>query len=98
MAAVDRLDLLLIGTNDPCAECGIAGQYDHPLVAEACARTLAACRRHGRHVGIGGWPRSRICSRHGSRRARATVSSDLTFSDGGGRRRRRVRHRPRSER
>jgi len=47
VAAVDQLDLLPIGTNDPCAECGTAGQYGHPLVAEACAHTrrLPAARQ-----------------------------------------------------
>jgi 4-hydroxy-2-oxoheptanedioate aldolase len=54
IAAVDGLDLLLIGTNDLCAELGIAGQFDHPLVGQAYASAIAACRRHGKHVGIGG--------------------------------------------
>jgi 2-keto-3-deoxy-L-rhamnonate aldolase RhmA len=54
IAAVPGVDLLLIGTNDLCGELGIPGQYDHPLVREAYARTIAACRRHGKHVGVGG--------------------------------------------
>jgi 2-keto-3-deoxy-L-rhamnonate aldolase RhmA len=54
IAAVDGVDILFIGTNDLCAELGIGGQFDHPLVREAYARTIAAARRHGKHVGIGG--------------------------------------------
>jgi len=54
IAAVPGIDLLLIGTNDLCGELGIHGQYGHKLVLEAYARTIAACRAHGKHVGVGG--------------------------------------------
>ena len=36
------------------AEMGIPGQYDDPRVRAAYERTIAACRKHGKHVGIGG--------------------------------------------
>ncbi|HYA06718.1 MAG TPA: aldolase/citrate lyase family protein, partial [Xanthobacteraceae bacterium] len=55
IAAVDGVDLVLIGTNDLLADWGLAGQYDHPRVREAYARTIAACRAHGKHVGVGGF-------------------------------------------
>lgn len=54
IAAVPGVDMLLVGTNDLCGELGIHGQYDHKLAREAYARTIAACRKHGKHVGIGG--------------------------------------------
>ncbi len=54
IAAVDGVDLLLVGTNDLCNEFGITGQFDHPQVRDAYARTLAGCRQHGKHVGVGG--------------------------------------------
>jgi 4-hydroxy-2-oxoheptanedioate aldolase len=54
IAAVEGVDMLLVGTNDLCRSLGVAGQYDHPSVKDAYARTLDACRRHGKHVGIGG--------------------------------------------
>ena len=54
IAAVPGVDLLLIGTNDLCGELGIHGQYGHKLVREAYSRTIAACRKHGKHVGVGG--------------------------------------------
>jgi 4-hydroxy-2-oxoheptanedioate aldolase len=54
IAAVPGIDMLLVGTNDLCNEMGITGQFDHPNVRDAFTRTIAACRRHGKHVGIGG--------------------------------------------
>lgn len=54
IAAVEGVDMLLIGTNDLTSEWGIPGQYDDPRVAAAYQRTIAACRKHGKHVGVGG--------------------------------------------
>jgi 2-keto-3-deoxy-L-rhamnonate aldolase RhmA len=54
IAAVEGVDLVLIGTNDLLADMGIPGQYEHQSVRQAYARTLAACRKHGKHVGVGG--------------------------------------------
>jgi 2-keto-3-deoxy-L-rhamnonate aldolase RhmA len=52
--AVEGVDMLLIGSNDLCAEMGINGQYDHPRLRDAFARSIAAAARAGKHVGIGG--------------------------------------------
>ncbi|MSQ20580.1 MAG: aldolase [Betaproteobacteria bacterium] len=52
--AVEGVDMVLIGTNDLTADLGIAGQFDHPLVHDAYVRALAACQRHGKHLGVGG--------------------------------------------
>ena len=54
IVAVDGVDLVLIGTNDLLASMGLAGQYDHEKVRDAFAGTIAACRKHGKHVGVGG--------------------------------------------
>ncbi len=54
IAAVDGVDMMLIGTNDLCNEMGITGQFDHANVRDAYLRTIAACRKHGKHVGVGG--------------------------------------------
>jgi 4-hydroxy-2-oxoheptanedioate aldolase len=54
IAAVEGVDLVLMGTNDLLADMGLAGQYEHPRVREAYEQTIAACRRHGKHVGVGG--------------------------------------------
>jgi 4-hydroxy-2-oxoheptanedioate aldolase len=52
--AVEGVDLALIGLNDLLADCGLPGQYEHPRVREVYERAIAACRRHGKHCGVGG--------------------------------------------
>jgi 2-keto-3-deoxy-L-rhamnonate aldolase RhmA len=54
IAAVDGVDMVMIGSNDLLADWGVAGQYEHPRLREAYAKTIAACRKHGKHVGVGG--------------------------------------------
>lgn len=54
IAAEEGVDMLFIGTNDLCGSLGIPGQLDHPLIDEAYRRTLAACQKYGKHLGIGG--------------------------------------------
>jgi 4-hydroxy-2-oxoheptanedioate aldolase len=54
IVAVDGVDMILIGTNDLLQDWGLAGQYEHERVRDAYARVTAACRRHGKHVGVGG--------------------------------------------
>jgi 2-keto-3-deoxy-L-rhamnonate aldolase RhmA len=54
IAAVPGVDVLLIGTNDLCAELGIPGQFADPRVEEAYRMVIDACRRHGKHPGMGG--------------------------------------------
>lgn len=54
IVAVEGIDMVLVGSNDLTAELGIPGRFDHPLLHEAYERIIAAARRHGRHVGIGG--------------------------------------------
>lgn len=54
IAAVEGVDILLVGANDLSGALGVAGQMDHPLVHEAYLRVIKACRKHGKTVGIGG--------------------------------------------
>jgi 2-keto-3-deoxy-L-rhamnonate aldolase RhmA len=54
IVAVDGVDIVLMGINDLLADLGLPGQYDHPRVHEAYERTIAACRKHGKHCGVGG--------------------------------------------
>ncbi len=54
IAAVDGVDVLLIGTSDLTAELGISGQSGHPKVVDAYARVGAACARAGKVLGMGG--------------------------------------------
>jgi 4-hydroxy-2-oxoheptanedioate aldolase len=55
IVAVGGVDMVLIGTNDLLADWGLPGQYDHPRVREAYAKTIEACRRHGKHAAVGGF-------------------------------------------
>lgn len=54
IAAVEGVDSLLIGTNDLTAEMGIPGDYESPRLTEAYERTIRACAKHGKWVGVGG--------------------------------------------
>jgi 2-keto-3-deoxy-L-rhamnonate aldolase RhmA len=54
MASVPGVDVLLIGTNDLTLEMGIPGKYDDPAVKQAYDTVIAACRKHGKHPGMGG--------------------------------------------
>lgn len=54
IVAIEGIDMVMIGSNDLLADLGLAGQYDHPRLAQAYARVIAACRSRGKHVGVGG--------------------------------------------
>lgn len=54
IAAVKGVDMLFIGTNDLCSSLGIPGKLDHQLVRDAYAKSIEACRKNGKHLGIGG--------------------------------------------
>src|SRR5438093_2290331 len=54
IAAVDGVDMLFIGTNDLCSSLGIPGRLDHDLIRKAYVQCLEACRRRGKHLGVGG--------------------------------------------
>ena len=45
---------MLVGLNDMLADMGLAGQYDHPSVREIYRTVIDACRKHGKHCGVGG--------------------------------------------
>jgi 4-hydroxy-2-oxoheptanedioate aldolase len=54
IASVEGVDLLLIGTNDLCSSLGIPGQLEHDMVCDAYAKAIQACRKHRKHLGVGG--------------------------------------------
>jgi 2-keto-3-deoxy-L-rhamnonate aldolase RhmA len=54
IAEVDGVDVLLIGTSDLSSELGIAGQMGHAKIIEAYETVGAACRKHGKVLGMGG--------------------------------------------
>jgi len=54
IAAVDGIDVLLIGSFDLTADMGISGKMDHPRLVAAFEAVAAACRKHGKVLGMGG--------------------------------------------
>jgi len=54
IAEVAGVDVLLIGTSDLSSELGIAGQMGHAKIIDAYATVAAACRKHGKVLGMGG--------------------------------------------
>ncbi|MEX2643615.1 MAG: aldolase/citrate lyase family protein [Acetobacterales bacterium] len=54
IAAVEGIDVLLIGTNDMCAEMGIPGEFGHDRVVDAYDKVVSACRNNGKFPGMGG--------------------------------------------
>lgn len=54
IAAVPGIDVLLIGTNDLCAEMGIHGDFGNERVGEAYRTMIAAARKHGKFPGMAG--------------------------------------------
>lgn len=54
IAAVDGVDMLFVGTNDLCGALGVPGQLNHASVRDAFRKCFDACRKHGKHLGLGG--------------------------------------------
>lgn len=54
IAAVDGIDVIMIGGNDLCFDMGMPGDVMNPKVVKAFERVAAACKAHGRHAGLGG--------------------------------------------
>jgi 2-keto-3-deoxy-L-rhamnonate aldolase RhmA len=80
IAAVEGIDALLIGTSDLTAELGISGQIAHAKVAEAYEIVGAACKQHGKALGMGGVYDKDTASRYIKGGARLVLSgSDHNF-------------------
>lgn len=56
IAAVEGIDMLVIGTNDLADGLGLRGQLDHPDVSAAFRRIAAAAASHGKSFGVMGLP------------------------------------------
>ncbi len=51
LLAPAAVDGVMVGPYDISGSLGLAGQLEHPRVAEACARVIDAARRHGKACG-----------------------------------------------
>lgn len=88
IAAVDGIDVLLVGTNDLCAELGIHGQFADPRVSEAYRKVVAACLKHGKYPGMGGVYDPKLMAEYIALGMRFILSgSDLAFLMAGARER-----------
>jgi len=54
IAAVDGVDMIILGPSDLTAEMGIHGEYEHDRFLKAVGAVAAACRSHGVAFGIAG--------------------------------------------
>lgn len=54
IAAVDGIDMILLGPSDLTAEMGIHGQYENEHFHRAVESVAAACRKHGVALGVAG--------------------------------------------
>lgn len=54
IAAVEGIDMLLIGSNDLCTELGIPGELRNPKLRSAYDTVAKACKAHGKTLGVGG--------------------------------------------
>jgi 2-keto-3-deoxy-L-rhamnonate aldolase RhmA len=74
IAAVPGVDVLLIGTNDLCAEMGIHGDFGNDRVADAYGKMIAACHKHNKFPGMAGIYNETIMPRYIGMGARFILS------------------------
>ena len=80
IAAVDGIDVILIGTNDLCMEMGIPGDYSNPKVKEAYSKVIGTCKKYGKTPGMGGVYNEELMSEYINMGMKFILSgSDLSF-------------------
>jgi len=86
IAQVEGVDVLLIGTNDLCAEMGAPGHLADPRVESAYKTVIDACRKHGKYPGMGGVYEPKLMEKYIQMGMRMILSgSDLSFMMAGAR-------------
>jgi 4-hydroxy-2-oxoheptanedioate aldolase len=80
IAAVPGVDVLLIGSNDLCAEMGIPGDFGSDRLADAYGKMIAACHKHNKFPGMAGIYNEAIMPRYIEMGARFILSGqDASF-------------------
>ena len=80
IAAVDGIDVILIGTNDLCMEMGIPGDYSNPKVKDAYIKVIEACKKYRKTPGMGGVYNEDLMSEYINMGMKFILSgSDLSF-------------------
>lgn len=81
IAAVEGVDMLLVGGNDLSNALGLNGQLDHPDIRSAFEKVATACIRNGVFFGVGGLGQTPGLAKEmialGARYA--TAGADITF-------------------
>ena len=78
IAALDGIDVLLIGTSDLCIDFGIPGKFADRRVSDAYGSVIDACRKHKKHAGLSGVREMDISQRYIEMGARfVLVTSDV---------------------
>jgi 2-keto-3-deoxy-L-rhamnonate aldolase RhmA len=54
IAAMPGIDALLIGSSDLTTDMGMSDQFGHEKIQAAYETVINACRKHGKHPGMGG--------------------------------------------
>lgn len=80
IAAIEGVDVILIGTNDLCMEMSIPGDYSNPKVKDAYIKVIEACKKYGKTPGMGGVYNEELMSEYIKMGMRFILSgSDLSF-------------------
>lgn len=83
IAAVQGIDMLVIGTNDLADGLGIRGQIDHPMLYEAFQRISKAAMDNGKRFGVMGLP-PRLIDSHASEATFIVATNDTNLLVDGG--------------
>ncbi|KAM0691144.1 hypothetical protein Q7P36_009915 [Cladosporium allicinum] len=54
IAAIEGVDVLLVGSLDLTVDCGIGGQFDSPTFRSLMEKVAGACKKHGKVFGVAG--------------------------------------------
>ena len=80
IAAVPGIDSLLIGTNDLAMELGTPGNFGDERIVAAYQAVVDACRKHGKHAGVGGISDDALLRRYIEMGVRVVLpGSDFSF-------------------
>lgn len=74
IAAVPGVDIVLIGTNDLCADFGVPGNHGHAKIVAAYDTLVAACRAAGKFSGAAGVPDEALMRRFIAAGARVVLA------------------------
>ena len=80
IAAIEGVDVVLIGTNDLCMEMSIPGDYSNVKVKDAYSKVIDACKKYKKTPGMGGVYNEELMSEYVNMGMKFILSgSDLSF-------------------